>query len=69
MLNNGEREKCFELGSPQNAVLIEPLTWIKLKEMSTDAVLVVLASSIYNSAFSIYDFDQFLKEVKYGRCS
>ena len=69
VLNNGSMEKCFELVSPKNAVLIEPMTWIKLNKMSENTVLVVLASSVYNPAFSIHNFDQFLMELNEGRGS
>lgn len=63
-LNNGILEKRFDLNSPETAVLVEPMTWINLENMSCNAVLVVLASSLYDPLQSITNFDQFLKELK-----
>ena len=47
--NNGESEQTFLLESPSQCLIIEPEDWIKLYEFSNNAVLLVLASELFDT--------------------
>ena len=58
-LSDGVMRKSFDLNSPTQGLLINPMTWIEIVEFSQDAVVSVLASTHYDHKLTIRDWDQF----------
>lgn len=64
MLDDGVSREEYLLNSPGTALHIPPLVWGVQYRYSADAVLMVLASDVYNSDDYIRDYDQFIALVK-----
>ena len=61
---DGEREKTFLLNHPSQALLLPSGVWEELKNFSSGAIALVLASTPYNPDDYYRDFDEFLKHKK-----
>jgi hypothetical protein len=57
--NKGYLDKT--LNNPEEALFIEPLEWVELKNFSEDAVCLVLASEEHDESDCIRDFKEFLR--------
>ena len=64
MVDDGNVREEYELNSPGDALHIPPLVWGVQYKYSPDAVLLVLASDVYNPDDYIRDYDQFIALVK-----
>lgn len=64
MVDDGFRREEYQLSSPGAALHIPPMVWGVQYKYSPDAVLMVLASDVYDSDDYIRDYDQFLAMVK-----
>lgn len=64
VVDDGENRSEFLLDRPNLGLHVPPLIWGIQYKYSPDAVLMVLASKIYEAQDYIRDYDQFLKEVK-----
>lgn len=64
-LDNIERKTDVHLDSPTKVLILEPNDWHEMYDFSSDCVLLVLASHLYDSEDYIRDYNKFL-EV-YGR--
>lgn len=63
LLDDG-REKCdVLLGKPNEGLYISNNVWREMYDFSPDAVLLVLASQLYDEADYIRDYDDFLAFV------
>ena len=60
-LHDGQNSKSFWLESPSTGLIIDPMTWIEIPEFTSDAVLVVLASTHYDHKKTIRDMKQFME--------
>jgi hypothetical protein len=63
ILNNGQQQEEVWLDSPTKGLLISDLIWREMHDFSSDCVLLVLASEIYNEADYIRNFDEFKRVV------
>lgn len=59
-LHDGQNSQSFRLETPTRGLLIDPMTWIEISEFTSDAVLLVLASTHYNNQKTIRNWDQFM---------
>lgn len=66
MLDDGTHKEEYLLDSPGKGVLIPPMVWGVQYKYSDDAVLLVLASDIYDENDYIRDYDLFISTVKKG---
>ena len=64
VVDNGENSQEITLDRPNIGVYVPPMIWGIQYKYSRDAVLLVLASDIYNADDYIRDYDEFLKEIK-----
>jgi acetyltransferase-like isoleucine patch superfamily enzyme/dTDP-4-dehydrorhamnose 3,5-epimerase-like enzyme len=64
MVDDGTRREEYQLNSPGAALHIPPMVWGVQYKYSPDAVLLVLASDVYDPDDYIRDYDQFLFMVK-----
>jgi len=60
ILDDGRMRKTVSLNRPNVGLLITPGIWRDLVNFSSGAVLLVLASSLYNANDYIRDYEQFL---------
>lgn len=58
--DDGENREEFVLDSPNKGLYLPPMTWGIQYQYSSDAVLLVFASSSYDSSDYIRDYDEFL---------
>jgi dTDP-4-dehydrorhamnose 3,5-epimerase-like enzyme len=60
ILNDGKIEKTITLNKPFEGLLITNGIWRELKNFSSGAVCLVVASDVFEEADYIRDFDEFL---------
>lgn len=61
ILNDGNTETTITLNKPYEGLLIKNKTWRELKNFSSGAVCLVLASEVFKEEDYIRDFDEFLE--------
>lgn len=64
VMDNGVDKSDVVLNSPSQGLLIDTMQWHEMYDFSSDCILLVLASDIYNEADYIRSYDDFLKLVK-----
>lgn len=62
-LDNGKEKKIVPLERPYEGLYIPGNMWREMYDFSSDAVLMVLASEIYNEEDYIRDYDDFLQFI------
>lgn len=63
MVDNGTIREEYVLDTPGAALHIPPMVWAVQYKYSADAVLMVLASDVYDANDYIRDYDLFINEV------
>lgn len=63
-LDNGYEQKIVPLEKPYEGLYISHYMWREMYDFSSDAVLMVLASKIYDERDYIRSYDDFIKYVK-----
>lgn len=63
LLDNGREKKEVPLERPYEGLYVGPGFWREMYDFSPDAVLLVLASELYDEADYIRDYDRFLEEA------
>lgn len=63
-LDNGNEKKIVPLEKPYEGLYIANNIWREMYDFSPDAVLMVLASELYNEEDYIRDYDEFLNYIK-----
>lgn len=63
LLDNGSEKKIVSLERPYEGLYVPNNMWREMYDFSKDAVLMVLASEMYNEDDYIRDYDTFLKMV------
>jgi len=63
-LDNGKEQKVVLLEKPYEGLYISSNIWREMYDFSVDAVLVVLASQLYDESDYIRDYNEFLKMVE-----
>lgn len=64
LMDNGTEKKVVSLEKPYEGLYISNDIWREMFDFSEDAVLMVLASEVYNEDDYIRDYDEFLEFVK-----
>lgn len=67
VIDDGITRQQISLGSASKALIMRNMIWREMHEFSDDCVLLVLASEPYDESDYIRDYDQFIKEVNYGK--
>lgn len=68
LLDNGVEREEILLNKPYEGIYVGPDMWREMYDFSPDAVLLVLASQIYNENDYIRDYEQFIQSI-HGRGS
>ena len=63
-LDNGREKKIVHLEKPYEGLYVGRNRWREMFDFSSDAVLRVFASEVYDEKDYIRDYDEFLKMVK-----
>ena len=63
-LDNGREKKIVPLEKPYEGLYVANNMWREMYDFSSDAVLMVLASEVYDEKDYIRDYDEFLELVK-----
>lgn len=63
-LDDGIEQKVVPLEKPYEGLYVSNYMWREMYDFSTDAVLLVLASELYDPNDYIRDYDDFLKYIK-----
>ncbi|MGG4144510.1 FdtA/QdtA family cupin domain-containing protein [Paenibacillus algorifonticola] len=58
-LDNLQRKEIVELDSPNKVLILEPNDWHEMYDFTSDCVLLVLASHLYDPEDYIRDYQQF----------
>jgi UDP-2-acetamido-3-amino-2,3-dideoxy-glucuronate N-acetyltransferase len=61
MVDNGDRSEVVLLNSPATGLYMPAMTWGTQYDYSADAVLIVLASHVYDADDYIHDYEEFLR--------
>ncbi|MDD3415401.1 MAG: FdtA/QdtA family cupin domain-containing protein [Lachnospiraceae bacterium] len=64
MLDDGKQKEDILLNEPSKGLYIESNLWREMYDFSKDAVLMVLASELYDEDDYIRNYDEFLTYVK-----
>ena len=64
LLDNGIEKKNISLEKPYEGLYVANNMWREMYDFSPDAVLMVLASELYNEEDYIRNYDEFLELVK-----
>ncbi len=64
LLDNGTEKEIVNLDKPYEGLYVANDMWREMFDFSPDAVLMVLASELYDEADYIRDYDAFLEYVK-----
>jgi dTDP-4-dehydrorhamnose 3,5-epimerase-like enzyme len=65
-LDDGEETKEIVLDTPQKGLFLGNGIWREMYEFTPDAVLMSLASELYDESDYIRDYQQFIEEKKRG---
>lgn len=63
-LDNGQETAEIELNNPTEGLYLSNAVWREMYDFSPDAVLLVLASEIYDEKDYIRNYDDFIKYVR-----
>ena len=63
-LDNGSKTAEVTLDKPYEGLYISSNTWREMYDFSPDAVLLVLASELYDESDYIRNYDEFLKFIR-----
>ena len=64
LLDNGSEKEIVPLDTPFEGLYVSNDMWREMYDFSSDAVLMVLASELYDEADYIRNYDEFLKFVE-----
>ena len=64
LLDNGHEKKVVPLERPYEGLYVANDMWREMFDFSSDAVLLVFASEVYDESDYIRDYDEFLKFVE-----
>ena len=62
-ITDGSEEAVVELDKPMKGVYIPKMIWKDMYDFSADSILLVLASTHYDEAEYIRDFEEYVKEM------
>lgn len=68
LMDDGREREVVVLDKPEEGLYIANNIWREMFDFSKDAVLLVLASELYNEKDYIRNYDDFIKTVKEKNC-
>ena len=62
-IDDGKKQEIVELNTPHKALYLPKMLWKDMYDFSYNAILLVLANTLYDESEYVRDYQQFLKEV------
>lgn len=62
--DDGYKSKIFVLDKPHSGIYLPNMIWKEMYDFSTDSILLVIASTAYDSTEYIKEYGDFVKRVK-----
>ena len=62
-IDDGKKTEIVNLNSPHTALYLNRMVWKEMYDFSYNAILMVLASTLYDEKEYIRDYEMFLEEV------
>lgn len=66
-VDDGVARATLRLDAPTLGVAVSPLVWITLYNFTTDAVVLALASDVYDASDYIHEYDEFRELARHDR--
>jgi hypothetical protein len=63
MVDDGQKNDVIVLDKPHTGVYLNSMVWKEMFDFSSDSILLVLASELYDKSEYISDYDKFIHEV------
>ncbi len=63
LLDDGNKKEKYLLNEPNKGLFVDKMIWREMHDFSEDAVLMVLASELYDENDYIRNYDEFLREA------
>ena len=63
LLDDGKERQIVSLDNPNEGLFVSNVMWREMFDFSKDAVLMVLASELYDESDYIRDYDEFIRYV------
>lgn len=63
LLDDGKERQVVSLDNPNEGLFVSNVMWREMFDFSKDAVLMVLASELYDESDYIRDYDEFIRYV------
>ncbi|MGS3136637.1 FdtA/QdtA family cupin domain-containing protein [Aeromonas sanarellii] len=60
VMDDGSKKEDVTLKSPSQALLVDKMQWHEMYDFSSDCVLMVLASNVYDESDYIRDYESFI---------
>ncbi|WAG08699.1 FdtA/QdtA family cupin domain-containing protein [Aeromonas jandaei] len=64
VMDNGLNKEEVILDTPSKGLLIDTMQWHEMHDFSSDCILLVLASDVYNESDYVRDYGCFLSEIE-----
>jgi dTDP-4-dehydrorhamnose 3,5-epimerase-like enzyme len=64
LVDDGETNEVIVLDKPHTGVYLDKMVWKEMFDFSSDSILLVLASELYDKSEYINNFNDFIIEVK-----
>jgi len=64
LIDDGISKEEYLLDAPNKGLLIDSIVWREMYDFSSDCVLVVLASELYDESDYMRDYDEFLNYIE-----
>lgn len=62
-LSDGKHSKSFILDNPNKGLCFGPMLWIEIPKLTSDSIVLVLASTHYDKNRSIRTHEEYLNEI------
>jgi len=63
MIDDGQNNEVIILNKPHTGVYLNKMVWKEMFDFSSDSILLVLSSELYDKSEYISDYDEFIREV------
>ncbi|SDM69851.1 FdtA/QdtA family cupin domain-containing protein [Bacillus sp. OK048] len=63
MVDDGQMNEVIVLNKPHTGVYLNSMVWKEMFDFSSESILLVLASELYDRSEYINDYDKFVQEV------
>lgn len=66
VLDDGAEREAFLLNDPLLGLHIQSMVWVEMSDFSSDCVLLILSSTLFDADDYIGNYDEFIRQKKKG---